>query len=95
MIEDCFKPFETREKLVQTLDTLVTRAKTCDFYSQVYAQYLSRKTSDQTDPSFRRFQAAVDKALPEFYAAVFVFSLKATRYFDPSTSGMCVIMVLQ
>ena len=50
----------------------------CEFYSKVYTEV---SLPSQSTKSSQQLQNMVDVALPELYAAVVVFAVKATTYF--------------
>ena len=67
------------------MDTVVTNMSHAQFYASVYVESLRvQLDSDDTTLAFRK---GVESALPEFYAAVLVFSTKAKGYFLPVGSG--------
>ena len=75
---------ESAESLEAAAETIVAKMAICEFYANVYAETGIALSSDQMTC---RLQQSLDSALPEFYAAVLVFSAKARQYFDPSNSG--------
>jgi len=77
--------FEALKSLEEALGTITTKMAYCQFYATMYAESLQiTLDSNQTTTAFREGMAS---ALPEFYAAVLVFSVKASAYFLPSGSG--------
>ena len=57
----------------------------CEFYASIYAESLQVILSThQTTLSFKEIS---DSALPEFYAAVVVFSVKVKAYFASTAIG--------
>jgi len=77
--------FEALKSLEEALDTITTKMAYCQFFATMYAKSLQiALDSDETTVAFRE---GIESALPEFYAAVLVFSVKATAYFRPSGSG--------
>ena len=58
---------------------LVEKIAICDFYAEIYIEIALPSRS--TDNSLR-LQRMLDSALPELYAAVIVFSVKARSYFQ-------------
>ena len=74
------------ENLHSALETIVTKMATCEFCAQLYADFT--ETTLNSSFTTQHFQTTLDSALPEFYPAVLVFSVKARRYFDPSVSSM-------
>ncbi|KAF8534300.1 hypothetical protein BDD12DRAFT_983947 [Trichophaea hybrida] len=77
--------FEALNCLEEAMDTIITKIAYCQFYATVYAESLQiTLDTDQTTVAFREGMAS---ALPSFYAAVLVFSIKATAYFCPSGSA--------
>ncbi|KAF8543709.1 hypothetical protein BDD12DRAFT_801858 [Trichophaea hybrida] len=63
--------FEAVESLETAMETILTKMAACEFYASLYAESL---------------QENLGSALPEFYAAVLVFSVKAKGYFAPPTT---------
>ncbi|KAF8542357.1 hypothetical protein BDD12DRAFT_802957 [Trichophaea hybrida] len=77
--------FESLNSLEEAMDTITTKMADCEFYANLYAESLQvTLDSDRTTVAFRE---GMGSALPEFYAAVLVFSIKAKAYFRPSGSG--------
>ena len=70
------------ECLEAVIDTVVAKMAVCEFYSSVYGEALkiTLSSTQLTD----NFQKTLDLALPELYAAVLVFSVKARQYLVPS-----------
>jgi hypothetical protein len=57
----------------------------CEFYESIFVDALNRQfTSPETSVAWER---QLERALPEFYAAILVFSIKVKGYFKPSTIG--------
>ncbi|KAF8535469.1 hypothetical protein BDD12DRAFT_892769 [Trichophaea hybrida] len=77
--------FESLNSLEEAMDTITTKMADCEFYANLYAESLQvTLDSDRTTAAFRE---GTESALPEFYAAVLVFSVKAKAYFRPSGSA--------
>jgi len=73
---------EVVESLAAVTDTLVAKMAVCEFYSSVYGEALKIELSSiQLTDDLRK---TLDLTLPEFYAAVLVFSVKARQYLVPS-----------
>jgi len=67
------------------MDTITMKMANCEFYANLYAESLqSILGSDRTTTALRE---GMGTALPEFYATVLVFSIKAKAYFLSSGSG--------
>ena len=67
------------------MDTVVTNMAESQFYASVYVGSLKMDfDSHETTAAFRK---SMKSALPEFYAAVLVFSTRAKGYFLPIGSG--------
>ena len=75
---------EITESLEAVAETIVAKMAMCEFYANVYMETGVALSSDQMTLSL---QQSLDSSLPEFYAAVLVFSVKARQYFDPSNTG--------
>jgi hypothetical protein len=57
----------------------------CEFYTSIFTDALNRQfASPETSTAWEK---QLETALPEFYAAVLVFSIKVKGYFMPSTMG--------
>ena len=77
--------FEALKTLQEAMNTVVINMAESQFYASVYAGSLQVDLdSDETMEAFRK---SMRSALPEFYAAVLVFSTKAKGYFLPLGSG--------
>lgn len=70
------------ECLEAVTDTVVAKMAVCEFYSSVYGEGLkiALSSTQLTD----NLQETLGLALPELYAAVLVFSVKARQYLVPS-----------
>jgi hypothetical protein len=67
------------------METIIVKMAECEFYASIYAESLQvTLSSHQTTLSFKESSYS---ALPEFYAAVVVFSVKAKAYFASTTVG--------
>ena len=75
---------EIAQGLEAAVETIVVKMAICEFYTNVYVEMGITLSSDQMTHSL---QQSLDSALPELYAAVLVFSVKARQYFDPSNTG--------
>jgi len=78
---------EITESLEATAETLVAKMAICEFYANVYVEAMQMGATLCSDKMTNSLQRSLDLALPEFYAAVLVFSVKARQYFDPSNTG--------
>jgi hypothetical protein len=67
------------------METIIVKMAECEFYASIYAESLQvTLSSHQTTLSFEESSYS---ALPEFYAAVVVFSVKAKAYFASTAVG--------
>ena len=73
---------ETIEGLEVAIATLLEKMPLFEFYAGIYFGVTLPSQSTA-------LQSTLDSALPEFYAAIIVFAVKARTYFD--TKGMSVI----
>jgi len=64
---------------------LLEKMSICEFYAGIY---LGVPLSPWPVPSSQQLQIMLDSALPELYAAVIVFTVKARVYFE--ARGTCV-----
>ena len=78
---------ETIESLEAAIETIVSKMAICEFYANVYVETMQMGLSLASDQMTHRLQQSLDSALPEFYAAVLVFTAKACQYFNPSNTG--------
>lgn len=62
------------ECLEETMMTILEKVGMCDFYAGIYA-------GASTASMPRKVQDTLQSALPQLYAAVIVFSIKAREYF--------------
>ena len=69
------------ESMEVALATIVEKSAACDFYAIIYAETL--KVTLDSASTTQAFENTVSSALPEFYATVWIFIIKATHYFDP------------
>jgi hypothetical protein len=70
------------------METILPRMADCEFYASIYAESLHTiLDSEQTTVAFRK---RMESALPEFYSAVLVFTIKAKAYFIPVGFGEMV-----
>jgi hypothetical protein len=74
------------------METITTKMAYCQFYASVYAESL--QITLDTDKTTSAFREGMASALPEFYAAVLVFAVKAKAYFLHSGSGQSTSMRL-
>ena len=76
---------EAIEGFEVAIAALLEKLSICGFYSEVYAGVsLSQSTMNS-----QQLQNMVDVALPDLYAAVILFAVKATTYFK--ARGMYII----
>ncbi|KAF8531295.1 hypothetical protein BDD12DRAFT_869896 [Trichophaea hybrida] len=83
--------FEVLKSLEEALDTITTKMAYCQFYGTIYGESLQIALDfDQTTTAFREGMAST---LPEFYAAVLVFSVKQVhisfRQVLPNSPTIC------
>lgn len=68
------------------MGTLVHKMAICEFYARIYEELskLASSTANTGDSdALQNISTRVESALPELYAAVLVFSVKARQYFEP------------
>jgi hypothetical protein len=71
--------------LEESLKAIAVSMANCEFYASVFVDALNRQISN---PETRAaWEKQLETALPEFYAAVLVFSIKVKAYFAPSGLG--------
>lgn len=70
---------ETVEGLETAISTLLEKLSICEFYSRIY---VGVPLPSQSTANRLRLQSKLDLALPELYAAVIVFAVKARSYFE-------------
>jgi hypothetical protein len=74
------------------METITTKMAYCQFYASVFAESL--QVMLDTDKTTDAFKEGMESALPEFYAAVLVFAVKAKAYFLHSGFGQLISMRL-
>lgn len=64
-------------------------------YAQFYASMFlgSLKFRPEGEEAANHFKSEIEDALPNFYAAVLVFSAKAKTYFQPTKTGMYLLLL--
>ena len=77
---------EAIEGFEVAIAALLEKMSICEFYSEVYTGV---SLPSQSATHSQRLQDMVDFALPELYAAVIVFAVKATSYFK--ARGMYIV----
>ena len=70
---------ETIEGFEVAIAALLSKLSICEFYAGIYIGVALTA----------KLQSMLDSALPELYAAVIVFAVKARTYFE--AKGMCVV----
>ena len=78
---------EVIEGFEVAIAALLEKMSMCEFYAEIHVPLPSQSTAN----TLRR-QGMLDSALPELYAAVIVFSVKARTYFE--AGGMSYYLVL-
>jgi hypothetical protein len=56
----------------------------CEFYASIFKDALNRQF--ENPETSMAWEKQLERALPEFYSAILVFSVKAKGYFMPSTT---------
>ena len=77
--------FEALKNLQEAIETVVTNMAESQFYASVYVGSLQMDLDSHG--ATEAFRKSMNSALPEFYAAVLVFSTRAKGYFLPLGSG--------
>jgi hypothetical protein len=68
-----------------SLKTITVSMANCEFYASIFEDALNRRfTSPETSAAWEQ---QLDIALPEFYAAIIVFSIKVKGFFTSSAIG--------
>ena len=78
---------EITDSLEAATETIVAKLAICEFYANVYVETMQMGNVLSSDKMTYKLRKSLDSALPEFYAAVLVFSVKARQYFAPSNTG--------
>jgi hypothetical protein len=74
--------------LEAALKTIAVSMANCEFYESIFVDALNRQfTSPETSVAWER---QLERALPEFYAAIIVFSIKVKGYFKSSAIGKTI-----
>jgi hypothetical protein len=74
------------ETLEEALKTIVLSMANCEFYASIFSDALNRRA--MSPKISNTWEAHLETALPEFYASIIVFSIKAKRYFASPALGM-------
>jgi hypothetical protein len=75
-----------------TLKTIAVSMANCEFYASIFKDVLNRRfESPETSAAWGK---QLERALPEFYASILVFSAKAKGYFIPSTTCKMICLFL-
>ena len=78
---------EITENLEDTAEIMVAEMAICQFYANVYVETMGIGITLSSDQMTKGIQQSLDSTLPELYAAVLIFSVKARQYFDPASIG--------
>ncbi|PVF93066.1 hypothetical protein CPB86DRAFT_133582 [Serendipita vermifera] len=73
---------ESVDMLDEALKTIAVSMTNCEFYASIFVDALDRQF--KSPETCAAWEEQLETALPEFYAAVLVFSIKAKGYFAPS-----------
>ncbi|KAF8446873.1 hypothetical protein BDZ91DRAFT_702955, partial [Kalaharituber pfeilii] len=80
--------FEVAKKLETTIATILDKIALYQFYDNIYRDILALDMLSLVTPSsaatMHTPQQILASSLPELYAAILIFSVKARQYFDPS-----------
>lgn len=71
----------------EAIAALLEKMDLCEFYARIYIGVSLPLASTGHEPLL---QSILDSVLPEFYAAVIVFTVKACTYFE--AKGMYVVI---
>lgn len=74
---------EVIEGLEVAIATLLEKMSICEFYADIYAGAL---LPSQSTANSQQLQSIRDSALPQLYAAVIVFAVKARTYFEAGST---------
>jgi hypothetical protein len=66
------------------LKTIAVSMANCEFYASIFKDALNRQF--ENPETSMAWEKRLESALPEFYATILVFSVKAKGYFIPSTA---------
>ena len=78
---------EVLEGLEAAIATLLEKMSICELYAGIYIGVVPLPS--QSTANSLQLQSKLDSALPELYAAVIVFTVKARAYFE--ARGMFII----
>ena len=76
---------EIVENLEQAVGMIFEKIAICEFYAAIYSHMIPVNLSSAF-PVSQEVHDILDAALPQFYAAILCFLVKARQYFDPTTS---------
>ncbi|PVF93058.1 hypothetical protein CPB86DRAFT_819102 [Serendipita vermifera] len=85
LIEIYLNHKESVELIEGALKTIAGSMANCEFYTSIFKDTLN-KQFDHSETS-DAWEKQLERALPEFYAAILVFSIKVKGYFVPSAIG--------
>jgi hypothetical protein len=69
----------------ESLKTITVSMANCEFYASIFEDALNRRLKNPETST--AWEQQLNMALPEFYAAILVFSVKAKGYFTSSAIG--------
>ena len=78
------------EGLEVAIAALLQKMSICEFYAGIYSGVSLQSIDD--DPQLQRI---LDYVLPEIYAAVIVFSVKARDYFEAGSTYIYLVLGVQ
>jgi hypothetical protein len=77
------------ELVGESLNTITVSMANSEFYASIFEDALNRRfTIPETSAAWEK---QLDTALPDFYAAILVFSIKAKAYFKSSSLGKIIL----
>lgn len=76
---------ESVKIIEESLKTIAVSMANCEFYASIFSGSLSKLSTDAETSA--AWEKQLERALPEFYAAILVFSIKVKGHFTQSTIG--------
>ncbi|PVF93059.1 hypothetical protein CPB86DRAFT_801526 [Serendipita vermifera] len=85
LIEIYLNHKESVELIEGALKTIAVSMANCEFYASIFKDTLNKQFDHSETPS--AWEKQLERALPDFYAAILVFSIKVKGYIMPSAIG--------
>ena len=67
-----------------TMSTITDKLANCEFLASIYSEGLNTRMQCLSGTNSQQIQETLDYALPNLYASIIVFSIKAHQYIEHS-----------